>query len=120
MRSWEARPDAVNSLKWDNLNDPVYQYVADYYAGLIEFRKAHPALRMTSSDEVNAHITSLTKLEFNVVACQINAMMLVKEATAPKVSESQPSESGGNPLPAPLGAMCAGLLAGVLVYKKKK
>lgn len=48
------------------------------------------------------------------------AMMLVKEATVPKVSESQPSESGSNPFPALLGAMCAGLLAGVLVYKKKK
>ena len=65
--------DAVNSLKWDNLNDPVYQDVVDYYAGLIEFRKAHPALRMTSAEEVNAHIKSLTKLEFNVVACQISA-----------------------------------------------
>ena len=48
------------------------------------------------------------------------AMILVKEATVPKVSESQPSESGSNPLPALLGAMCAGLLTGVLVYKKKK
>lgn len=75
---------------------------------------------MTSADEVNAHITSLTKLEFNVVACQISAMMLVKEATVPKVSESQPSESDSNPFPALLGAMCAGLLAGVLVYKRKK
>ncbi len=189
--------DAVNSIKWNNLNDPIYQDVADYYAGLIEFRKAHPALRMTSAEEVNAHITSLTKLEFNVVACQISAgangeeneiiaifnprkevstvnlpegewtiyvdgenagttplgtaqtevkvepisaMMLVKEAASeptaeapanpqpsgsaetavPEVSDSQPSESGSDPLPALLGAMCAGLLTGVLVYKKKK
>ena len=65
--------DKVNSLKWDNLNDPVYQDVADYYAGLIAFRKAHPALRMTDAEEVAAHITSLPGLDFNVVACHISA-----------------------------------------------
>ena len=65
--------DKVNSLKWDNLNDPVYQDVADYYAGLIAFRKAHPALRMTDAEEVAAHITALPGLDFNVVACHISA-----------------------------------------------
>ena len=66
-------PDSVNSIKWDNLNDPVYQDVVDYYAGLIAFRKAHPALRMTSAEDVAAHITPLPGLDFNVVACQISA-----------------------------------------------
>ena len=65
--------DKVNSLKWDNLNDPVYQDVVDYYAGLIAFRKAHPALRMTDAAEVEAHITSLPGLDFNVVACHISS-----------------------------------------------
>ncbi len=63
--------DKVNSLKWDDLNDPQYQDVVDYYAGLIAFRKSHPALRMTDAEEVAAHITSLAGLDFNVVACQI-------------------------------------------------
>ena len=63
--------DKVNSIKWDNLNDPVYQDVVDYYSGLIAFRKAHPALRMTSAEEVAAHITPLPGLDFNVVACHI-------------------------------------------------
>ena len=65
--------DKVNSLKWDNLNDPQYQDVVDYYAGLIAFRKAHPALRMTDAAEVEAHITSLPGLDFNVVACRISS-----------------------------------------------
>ena len=65
--------DKVNSLKWDSLNDPVYQDVTDYYAGLIAFRKAHPALRMTDAEEVAAHITQLPGLEFNVMACQISS-----------------------------------------------
>ncbi len=65
--------DKVNSLKWDNLNDPVYQDVVDYYAGLIAFRKAHPALRMTDAEEVAAHITPMPGLDFNVVACHISS-----------------------------------------------
>lgn len=65
--------DKVNSLKWDNLNDPVYQDVVNYYAGLIAFRKAHPALRMSDAEEVAAHITQLPGLDFNVVACHISS-----------------------------------------------
>ena len=65
--------DKVNSLKWENLNDPVYRDVVDYYAGLIAFRKAHPALRMTDAEEVAAHITQLPGLEFNVMACHISS-----------------------------------------------
>ena len=59
-------PDSVNSIKWDNLNDPVYQDVVDYYTGLIAFRKAHPALRMTSAENVEQYITVMGGLEFNV------------------------------------------------------
>ena len=65
--------DEVNSIKWDNLNDPAYADVADYYAGLVAFRKAHPALRMTTAEEVEQHITVLDDLEFNVMACHISA-----------------------------------------------
>jgi len=45
----------------------------DYYAGLIAFRKAHPALRMTDAEEVAAHITQLPGLDFNVMACHISS-----------------------------------------------
>ncbi len=65
--------DKVNSLKWDDLNDPQYQDVVAYYTGLIAFRKAHPALRMTDAQEVEAHITSLPGLDFNVVGCHISS-----------------------------------------------
>ena len=65
--------DSINSIKWDNLSDPQYQDVSDYYAGLIAFRKAHPALRMTTAEEVAEHITTLSDLEFNVQACHISA-----------------------------------------------
>ena len=68
-----SSPDSVNSIKWDNLNDETYQAVYNYYKGLIAFRKAHPALRMTSADDVKANITVLEGLESNVNAFQIAA-----------------------------------------------
>ena len=66
-----SSPDSVNSLKWDNLNDEAYQSVYNYYKGLIAFRKAHPALRMTTTDAVNANITVMKDLDTNVTAFQI-------------------------------------------------
>ncbi len=64
--------DAVNSIKWDTLNEALYQDVHDYYKGLIAFRKAHPALRLTNSADVKANVTALSGLDANVVAYQIN------------------------------------------------
>lgn len=49
-------PDSVNNLKWDNLNDELYMDTYRYYQGLIAFRKAHPALRMTSAEDVENSI----------------------------------------------------------------
>ena len=66
-------PDSINSIKWENLANPLYSDVPEYYAGLIAFRKAHPALRMQTAEEVAEHITMLPGLEFNVVACHISA-----------------------------------------------
>ena len=65
--------DEINSIKWETLSEEKYADVADYYAGLVAFRKAHPALRMTTAEEVEAHITQLSDLEFNVVGSHISA-----------------------------------------------
>ena len=67
-----ASSDAVNSLKWDNLNDETYQDVYEYYKGLIAFRKAHSALRMTTAEEVEANITIVKGLSNEVTAFQIS------------------------------------------------
>jgi pullulanase len=64
-------PDSINSIKWDTLNDPAYQDVAAYYAGLAAFRRAHPALRMTTAGEVAEKISLLPGLDFNVNAFHI-------------------------------------------------
>lgn len=68
-----ASSDAVNSIKWDNLNEEEYQNVYNYYKGLIAFRKAHPALRMTNAEDVAANVTPVVGLDANVVAFDINA-----------------------------------------------
>ena len=64
-------PDSVNSIKWDSLDDPAVQDVVDYYAGLVEFRLAHSALRMTSAQEVAEKITQIGGVDFNVNAFHI-------------------------------------------------
>ena len=65
-------PDSVNSIKWDTLEDEAYQNVYNYYKGLIAFRKAHAALRLTNAADVHANITSVDGLDENVLAFRIN------------------------------------------------
>ena len=68
-----SSPDSVNSLKWNDLNSETYQNVRDYYKGLISFRQAHPALRMTTAEEVSKHISTVTGLDNGVLAFHIAA-----------------------------------------------
>ena len=68
-----SSPDSVNSLKWNNLNNEAYQNVYNYYKGLIAFRQAHPALHMTSAEDVKANITPVDGLENGVLAFHIAA-----------------------------------------------
>ena len=64
-------PDYVNSLKWGDLDNTAYQGARDYYAGLVEFRKNHAALRLTTKTEVNNNVTA-EYVEDNVVMFKIN------------------------------------------------
>ena len=63
-------PDYINSLKWGNLSSKDYQNVRDYYKGLVEFRKNHKALRLTTKDDVNKYVKSIW-VENNVVMFSI-------------------------------------------------
>lgn len=65
-------PDSVNSMKWNTLENETYRKVYEYYKGLIAFRKAHAALRLTNARDVNANITSIDGLDENVLAFHIN------------------------------------------------
>ncbi len=50
-------PDSVNMIRWENLEDPVYQKVFAYYGGLILFRKKHRLLRQTTCEKVQQTVS---------------------------------------------------------------
>lgn len=52
-------PDSVNSIKWNTLKKKEYRENLAYYKGLIAFRKAHPALRLTDREEVQRRVHPL-------------------------------------------------------------
>lgn len=62
-------PDSTNSLKWDNKTNVLDTY--EYYKGLIAFRKAHAALRMTTATDIQNSLTFMSGLDANVVAYTI-------------------------------------------------
>lgn len=49
--------DYVNEIRWEQIEQAQTASVIDYYRGLIRFRKAHPALRLSSAAEVAANVT---------------------------------------------------------------
>ncbi len=73
-------PDYINSLKWGSLDSEEYQNVRDYYKGLIEFRKNHAALRLTSKTDVNNSI-SATWIDENVVMFNIDTSNIADEVS---------------------------------------
>ncbi len=59
--------DEINSIKWDEMNTSVNEY----YKGLIEFRKNHAALRMTTADDIAKYLKFIDA-PANVVAYTID------------------------------------------------
>ena len=59
-------PDFVNKIRWSNLDTAIYKDTTDYYKGLIEFRKNHAALRLSSQALVEANMTA-TQHSTNVI-----------------------------------------------------
>lgn len=48
------QPDSINAIDWANKSK--YRDQFDYYKGLVALRKAHPAFRMTSAEDIAKHI----------------------------------------------------------------
>lgn len=65
--------DEVNSLKWEMKN--VNIDIVRYYQGLIAFRKQHPALRMTTKEQVNQHLHFMRWQKKNTVSYIIDGEM---------------------------------------------
>lgn len=74
--------DEVNSIKWSTLEDATYMDVVNYYKGLIDFRQAHAALRLTTAEDVAAHVTTLKGTEAEVKAFVITGGMEGEKADA--------------------------------------
>lgn len=47
-------PDSINAIDWNLKSEN--RDLFDYYKGLIALRKAHPAFRMTSADQIARHL----------------------------------------------------------------
>ena len=77
-------PDYINSLKWGDLNSTDYQNVRDYYKGLIEFRKNHAALRLTTKDEVNKNVLS-KYIDDDTVMFKINGKSSIADEVADEI-----------------------------------
>jgi pullulanase len=58
-------PDAVNSLKWDNISTNME--VVNYYKGLIALRKTHSALRMSKAEDVRMKLKIMDWSQPNVI-----------------------------------------------------
>ena len=65
-------PDKVNALKWEDLDKEEYQRNVAFYRGLIAFRKAHPALRLMTRDEVWKKVHPVRVDNAHVVAFKID------------------------------------------------
>lgn len=64
------QPDSVNQLDWSLKKKNLE--VFNYYKGLIELRKKHPAFRMTNAEEIKTHLTFLDTPSEHLIAFQIN------------------------------------------------
>jgi pullulanase len=86
-------PDFVNSLKWSRKSE--YIEVFNYYKGLIAFRNAHRALRMTRAEEIRNELRFLEGLEPNVVAFILDRPEIEIEGTDNTASNETETASSG-------------------------
>ena len=61
--------DEVNRIDWARKGE--YPDVLNYFKGLIQMRKGHPAFRMTSTEMVQKHLTFLPIEDSNLIAYSI-------------------------------------------------
>jgi len=59
-------PDSINQIDWNNKTK--YPDVFDYYKGLINLRKQHPAFRITTHDMIKQNLKFLDTKTPNVIA----------------------------------------------------
>lgn len=61
--------DRINQIQWSRKQ--TYFVVFQYYKALIQLRKAHPAFRMTSADQIREHLIFSSEYQMGVVSYQL-------------------------------------------------
>lgn len=61
-------PDTINKITWQNKKD--FKPVFDYYQGLIELRKSHPAFRMNTKAAIESNL-QVVKSDGNIVVFKL-------------------------------------------------
>lgn len=113
--------DKVNQLVWSDLDKPEYKKVFEYYKGLIAFRKAHSALRMTDAEMIDANISELPGLVDNTAALMINGGVNGEKAEAIICIFNGNSEATKVDLPEGTWGVCVDAdTAGTKVLRKVK
>lgn len=77
-------PDAINQIDWNRKSE--YQEVFDYYKGLVELRKAYPAMRLETQEAVSEWITFFDDTEESMIKIenQMVGYMIHKDADPDK------------------------------------
>lgn len=92
-------PDSTNSIKWGTKAEKKDVY--EYYKGLIAFRKAHKALRMTKTDDVNKSLKFMDGMEGNAIGYTItgspsgekaDAIMVIHNANTKNITVDLPDK----------------------------
>lgn len=65
-------PDSINQIDWNRKSQPQYLATFEYVQQLIELRKAHPAFRMTTTQQIQQHLQFFENLPNHVVAYQMS------------------------------------------------
>lgn len=99
-------PDCVNSLKWSDLEHPVYYDTFEYYKGLIAFRKAHPVLRMASAYDVLSNMIPIPNAHRHVGAFRIRGDVYFEPADEIFLIFSAAAEPVVHPLPKGVWHIC--------------
>lgn len=90
-------PDKVNAFRWENLGKADYIKTIDYYRGLIAFRKAYSALRLSLRKDVLTSVEMIPYRNSQVVVYRVvrdgQDIFLVFNASEEAVSVNLPDGS---------------------------
>ena len=82
--------DKINALRWEDLDQPDCAQTVEYYRGLIAFRKAHPALRLSRREQVWQQVHPIPCENSHMVAFHIdegrNELLIVFNADSKEAS----------------------------------